>query len=90
MIGHVKHGIWDLLAGDQLLDDPLETLSTLYHMDDKHSLVVSVLFEDVVFELDISCADSHHQCLIVCFLLDGQLLTTDQINIVLDVDYGEL
>lgn len=48
----------NLLVLNELLNNPLETFTTFDHVNDKHSLVVFVLFQDVVLKLDIATTNS--------------------------------
>ena len=84
LLRQINKLVGDLSVCNELLDNPLKALATLDHVNDQHSLVVSVLFQDMLFELDIATSDTDHKWIVVCVLLDVQSLTANQVKIVLD------
>ena len=87
---HVNKLVGDLSVGDELLNDPLKALSTLDHVNNKHSLVVSVLLENVLLKLNVASTDANHERIIVRILLDIQSFRSNQVKVIFDQYNWEL
>ena len=87
---HVLHLVANLLPGNQLINDPLQALATLNHVHHKHSLIVSVLLQDVVLDLDFAGAGADDQGVVGGLLLDGEFLAAEEVLVALDVHDREL
>ena len=53
LTGQVKASM-DLFVINKLLNNPLKAFTTLDHVNDEHSLVVLVLFQNVILKLDVA------------------------------------
>ena len=73
--------VGDFLVELELLDNPLEALSALDHVDDQHSLVVSVILFNMFHEFNVSTTDSYQERIIILVLLDSQSVAADQIKV---------
>ena len=75
----------NLLVLNELLNNPLEAFATFDHVNDKHSLVVLVLFQDVVLKLDIATTNSRQERFGIRVLLDVQSLTSNEIQVIMNL-----
>ena len=90
LLRHVNKLVRDLPVGDELLNDPLEALSALDHVNNEHALVISVLLENVLLELDVAATDADHERIVVRVLLDVQSLRSNQVKVIFDQNNWEL
>ena len=69
---------WNLFASHQCINDPLETLFTLNHFDDKLSLDLHLILKNVRFKLLVAATDLSNN--IIRLLLKMNLIDSDQVK----------
>lgn len=86
LVLRLKVNVLDLLTLQELLDDPLEALTTLDHVADKCALEVPALSRHVVIESLVAATDADRKLIIL--LLHVQTLRADKVQSALNVDDG--
>ena len=82
--------IRDIPVGDELLNDPLKALSTLKHVNNEYSLIISIQLENMVLKLDVATTNANHERIIVRVLLDIQSFRSNQVKVIFDQYNWEL
>ena len=86
----VQESVRDLLVGLELVDAPLEALTTLDHVDHVLSLVVLILLGDVVLKLGVASSNFNEKRVIAFVLLNCEPICANQVEVVLDMLNGVL
>ena len=77
--------IWNLFASNDSINYPFEAFTTLDHMDNKFSLIISLMSYKMLFKLFPATADSEQNLTIG--KLDSKFLMSNKIKIIFDVYY---
>lgn len=77
----MDHASFDLVALHQLVNNPLEALVRINHVNHQHSLESSMIVSDVVVQLVGASSHSHKH--VILSKIAGELLSTNEVHLVI-------